>query len=689
MNKKIWIGIVLLWGIAIFLVNPVGDFPLNDDWAFGRNVYNLTENGILKFTDYAAMSLLSQVLWGSLFCKIFFFSFTVLRVSTLVLSFIGTLVFFRLVRNYINDFSFVFLTVFLVVANPLFFSLSFTFMTDVPFLVFCLLSVWFYWRYIENEKGGAIILGSIFALIATLTRQLGIMIPVAFVLSLLVSFRANSGKVLISSILSFLFVFGGLILYSHFMKEYGVLAAKYSGFSQLIDAALRPGLLNKIWSRFGIIILTLGFFLIPVVLIIVVPLWKTLTKGKRWVAIVITAILMIPAIIMWDSFPLGNVVYDYSIGPKVLKDASLFQSTWSRLPEIVLDIIRVAALAGAAGLLFIISNLPFSSRKTDSRSLKPQKCFLLWICIIYFFFLLTNVFFFDRYFLPLLPLTILIIVPLYSEVKKWIMVTAFGITGIFFLFSVAGTHDYLSWNRARWTALESLKKEGITPDKTDGGYEFNGWYNTNAPNPEITGQKSWWYVKDDEWAVSFGNLSCYKPVRVYPWFSWLNLDTDSIWLLKRQGYSDTISVFCNSETLAADSASFLTSVPEFTFGNGSCRNSEKAFSGKFSIKLDNNCSFGYTVKLKNITPCSRFLVRVWTDTDLCLAGIVVTAPQPNNFYLLQKDNFQKKENNWYLLESEVTLPENYPFSEVDIYVWNPTTTPVWFDDFSVSYFKHE
>src|SRR5262249_2343105 len=41
--------------------------------------------------------------------------------------------------------------------------------------------------------------------------------------------------------------------------------------------------------------------------------------------------------------------------------------------------------------------------------------------------------------------------------------------------SVAGTHDYLEYNRAVWSAVRDLRARGIKPAEIDGGYVVNGW----------------------------------------------------------------------------------------------------------------------------------------------------------------------------------------------------------------------
>ena len=69
----------LIWICMILLANPIGDFPLNDDWAYGYSVQHLLQHGELRFSDWTATNLLGQVVWGALFCLPLGFSFTALR----------------------------------------------------------------------------------------------------------------------------------------------------------------------------------------------------------------------------------------------------------------------------------------------------------------------------------------------------------------------------------------------------------------------------------------------------------------------------------------------------------------------------------------------------------------------------------------------------------------------------------
>jgi len=53
-SPLIWLAVI--WILGIVLVNPIGDFPLNDDFSYGRTVYNLSELEVFLFDDWLGMS---------------------------------------------------------------------------------------------------------------------------------------------------------------------------------------------------------------------------------------------------------------------------------------------------------------------------------------------------------------------------------------------------------------------------------------------------------------------------------------------------------------------------------------------------------------------------------------------------------------------------------------------------------
>src|SRR5712692_3184073 len=61
------ITVSCVWLLMVLLVNPAGEFPLNDDWSYSRAVQSLVEHGRLELTGFTSMPLIAQVLWGALF----------------------------------------------------------------------------------------------------------------------------------------------------------------------------------------------------------------------------------------------------------------------------------------------------------------------------------------------------------------------------------------------------------------------------------------------------------------------------------------------------------------------------------------------------------------------------------------------------------------------------------------------
>src|SRR5205807_2015202 len=82
-----------------------------------------------------------QVYWGALFCVPSGFSFTALRVSTLVLGLVAVIGLYALSFTVWRDRRLASLAAAALMVNPIFFALANTFMTDVPYLASCIVSL--------------------------------------------------------------------------------------------------------------------------------------------------------------------------------------------------------------------------------------------------------------------------------------------------------------------------------------------------------------------------------------------------------------------------------------------------------------------------------------------------------------------------------------------------------------------
>ena len=109
----------------------------------------------------------------------------------------------------------------------------------------------------------------------------------------------------------------------------------------------------------------------------------------------------------------------------------------------------------------------------------------------------------------------------FQPIKNNLLKIIVGVLLIFLLYdSISAGHDMMTLNRTRWQALDYLNLElKIDPKRIDGGLDYNifHFYKYNFPK---TKAKNWWWVYDDEYAVSIGRLPDYDIIRVYDYTRW-------------------------------------------------------------------------------------------------------------------------------------------------------------------------
>jgi len=184
-DRATLVGITGIILATTFLVYVPAEIPIVDDWTYAWSVEHFLHTGELRMLEWSAHYPLAQVLWGALFSQLFGFSFVVLRLSTLVLAWAGLLAFFLTLREVgIGPFPAGLATLALW-CNPVFFVLSHSFMTDVPFVSAMNAAILFYVRCVNRWRTWDLCLGSVLTMLAFLNRQLGAalaLIPLGYLL---------------------------------------------------------------------------------------------------------------------------------------------------------------------------------------------------------------------------------------------------------------------------------------------------------------------------------------------------------------------------------------------------------------------------------------------------------------------------------------------------------------------------
>jgi hypothetical protein len=236
----------------------------------------------------------------------------------------------------------------------------------------------------------------------------------------------------------------------------------------------------------------------------------------------------------------GNVIFDLGLGPALLRDTYLLGLPhWPAAPKQFWFIVTAAALWGSS--LLILGVLP--AMKRISRPLatpsNPELATIFFVlsAVALYVAAIGITGFLDRYLIWPLPLLMAVLSletrtgRLERRVLPFALRAALPI--IFGLFAVAGTHDYLAWNQARWQALTDLMvKDGVSYTNIDGGFEFNGLYAYQAAY-HIDPSKSPWWVDGDDYMISFGPIPGYAEMSRYPFERWMPPERGHIFILRR------------------------------------------------------------------------------------------------------------------------------------------------------------
>lgn len=515
--------LVLLFLAVLAVTNPIGDFPLNDDWVYGRAVRHLFQSHEYRPTPWTSMTLLTQVLWGWLFSLLFGFSFTALRFSTLILA-LATLVCVLLsVRRKQDPLFPAMFAPLVLLFNPVYLNLSHTFMTDVPFIAFALGSVLLLVRGTEQDNRLLLALGVCLAVLATLLRQTGVLIPAAFGIALLSRGPLRTRRVLFATG----FVAGTVLVYlvyTHWLAATGRFPDGYfAQWSQVLDLSrLGPGgVAGRAARSLLVTYVYLGIFTLPLGV-----LFLSGASRLRLVSLLaVSSALLAAARFLRVNFA-GNILSDRGVGPFTLAHSAGF-TAFTGSPVSVAVLGSLALVGGA----LVIEMLLRAAQDAGSFRLGAV-CLSFAALYSLSTSLVTQL---DRYMLPYLPfLAIPALHCLYRKPPaKPALVAALSLAAAYAAFSVSAVHDYLAWNRTRWQAISYLTDELRVPvDRLDGGFEFNGLHAAPGDYVHAPGSRPW-QLKDADYVVAFDAMPGYEMFEEYPVRSWLPCGIKRICALRR------------------------------------------------------------------------------------------------------------------------------------------------------------
>jgi hypothetical protein len=552
--------LAILFCIAAAVVTPGGDFPLNDDWSYGMTVRHLLETGDYRPPLQAYAPLVTNVLWGSIFSLPGGFSFNALRASTLLASFLGLVGSYVLVRDLQQPRWLALLVALTLCFNPIYFELSYTFMTDVLFTALATWAMVFLSRSLRSASNLQMLTGTALALAGTLSRQLAVCIPLAFAVTVLLNSRLTARTTLRSAI-PLISCVGAFLAFRHWLASSGRMPALLDARTGELLQALTNArhLIGLFLNNTFVVLVYLGLFLLPILALSMCDLFRSY-RSKSAALMTVAILIMTLGAIMHARYDLtfgdaslipmpipGNVLISSGVGPLTLRDTFLLHLNHRPdLPAGFWIVVTALGLLGAGLLLAMLSLhtlklMPRLLNRAPNSENDGVRMFLVLSGVIYLLPLLVTPFPYDRYFVPTIPLIAAGIAGLSSRLSEPYPydIKLSRLCGLMFLtafavFSVSGTRDYLAWNRLRWEALHYLAQTSHVGAKdVDGGYEFNGLY-LYDPAYRSDPERSYWWVQRDTYQIGFGPVPGYATVKEYTYSNWLPPHLQKVVVLRKQ-----------------------------------------------------------------------------------------------------------------------------------------------------------
>jgi hypothetical protein len=530
-------GVALLPAVAfaalILLVDPRGEFPLNDDWSFALSTWHSLEAGRFELAMFSGMALKTQIVWGAAWTALFGKSFFVLRASVLSLALATIVVFSVWMRRWLSPGQALAATLILLI-HPIFFWCAFTYMTHVPFVFLSLIAFILLVTGFSRERLGLVIGGSIAIVAAYLLRQTGIGLSIAAMVTLFVLRGDVRGWRRLmappaATIALFFVLFFTTDLLSGNTQQMKVHTGNWSG--DLLQSA--SNLLAGIGMLPARSLMNFFLFALPLTAAFT---WKADAPKRLFL---LCSLVALPFFLAPASFLVGtrnalptpthgDILENLGLGPRTLPDVWIY-----RLPSpLHIDYparVLFTYLAAAATALFVAKLAAVLAVRLGRLERERRILAVLGVActVMMSLALIPGAIYFDRHSLD----STWFLIPVAAILFPWESAAARRLLGGLILavsvLVVGATQEYMNWNRARWDAFAWLKAQKIGMERISGGYEINQYLVGGFKGTEADS------VIDDEYILGFSRVPGYFVERVFPYRGYFGIYRGAVLVQRR------------------------------------------------------------------------------------------------------------------------------------------------------------
>ena len=464
------VGITAVVLLTALLASAPVEVPLIDDWTYAWSVEHFLETGELRVLEWSTVYPLAQILWGVLFSRLLGFSFTVLRLSTLVLAWAGLLALYGTLRELGTRPLLAGLGTLLLWCNPVFFVLSHSFMTDVPFVSLMNAALFGYVRWVNRGRTWDLGLGSVLAMLAFLIRQPGAALALIPLLSLLLARVAGGERRPLpwAQRIWLLVPFLGMGLTFWWIQAVHGETRVSLEKAQMLRLIFAIDRWAWVYARELLhALLHLGLVLWPLA-------WVAFGRlSTRGIAGASAVVAVLGGLVLWQEGALPNplgvmLTWDELGHARVLIAGEIAHR---QLPRWGQAVMRGVSLSAAVGLVAVLWD---RLRRWPHGSREPGTVLLLNLFLQSLLFEALWLYY-DRYYLPLLPgLTALLV----ARLRPTKMVIIVGMAGVLLwgTIAVTGTIDQFRYQRTVVEARDWLLRHGVGAEHIDAGYALTGWW---------------------------------------------------------------------------------------------------------------------------------------------------------------------------------------------------------------------
>jgi hypothetical protein len=454
---------------------------VGDDGTYIPMAQHLATTGHIVYNGWATAMIVCQLYLAAIFIKVFGFSFTIVRMSTLLVAIMAAFLLQRtLVRTGITERNATIGTLALVL-SPLYLMLSVTFMSDIfGFfgIVVCLYSCL---RALQASTDRATIGWLCFAVTANVifgtSRQIAWLGTLVMVPSALWLLRARRRVLIVSGAVTFagvIAIFACLQWLKH--QPYSIAVPLFASHFAVIHAV----------AQLTCLLLDTPFLILPVIVLFLPEIRKS--RPRTIVLASATLLAYIVLALRWRQTdrilrlePTSGDAGGWVSTHGFFTGVGLIRGTPHFLPLWVQVLLTLASLGGLAGLFLSLlrarqaSPAPAASTNNSWRQLSLMVGpFAIAYVLLLIALTATIPTLFDRYALGLLVIALPCLVRFYQErIDSRLPLACVLLIGISALYGIAVTHDTFDLDRARVALAAELAADGVPPTSVDNGWDYN------------------------------------------------------------------------------------------------------------------------------------------------------------------------------------------------------------------------